>query len=130
MSELHVEGHNPWNKQKLRHFFCLSLTVSADHTGHQRMELLLPPHPEPAIPLPPSHPYLATNYPRKYDLRLTSEQGANRVRNLYAFRERMEGGEDDDDDIIDSDGEDDQKGKGQADEDKSRGRRKCCVDLT
>lgn len=93
-------------------------TFSPDHRGNQRMELLLPPQPEPAIPLPPSHPYLQTNFPRKYDLRLTSEQGSDRVRNLYAFRERLEGGDDDDD--FESDVEDKKMG----DDNKILGRRK------
>lgn len=100
---------------------------SADHLGNQRMELLLPSAPEPAIPLPPSHPYLQTNYPRKYEMRLTSEQGSSRVKNLYAFRERMEGGEEDDDDDEDDEDEDmsdDTKGKSKAgDAGKSKGRR-------
>lgn len=78
---------------------------------------------------PPSHPYLATNYPRHYDLRLTSEQEGARVRNLYAFRERMEGGEDDDDedddddDLVDSDGDEDVKGKAKADDRNKKSRR-------
>jgi transcription initiation factor TFIIF subunit beta len=76
------------------------------------MELLLPDPPEPAIPLPPSHPYLQTNYPRKYDLRITSEQGSDRVRNLYAFKEKLQGGDDNDEDEDDLDsGLEDEKGK-------------------
>ncbi|UZJ53214.1 hypothetical protein CBS101457_002534 [Exobasidium rhododendri] len=88
-----------------------------DHRGKQRMELLLPPHPEPAIPLPPSHPYLQTDIPRKYEMRMTSEQGSTRVRNLYAFKERVEGGdEEDDDDFSDDDDDIPTKGKGKFEE--------------
>jgi len=87
------------------------------------MELLLPPHPEPAIPLPPSHPYLQTNYPRRYEMRLTSEQGSSRVRNLYAFKERMEGGDEDDDDDDLSDDEDSKGKRKSADDSKPKGRR-------
>lgn len=72
------------------------------------MELLLPPHPEPAFPLPPSHPYLQTNYPRRYEMRLTSELAASREKNLYSFKERMEGGEEDDDDLGSDDDDDDE----------------------
>lgn len=102
---------------------------SADHRGNQRMELLLPQPPEPPIPLPPSHPYLQTNYPRKYDLRLTSEQGSARVRNLYAFKERQEGGDEDDDDDVDDDddmdsGLEDSKSKARAGEERSSKGRK------
>lgn len=88
------------------------------------MELLLPPHPEPAFPLPPSHPYLQTNYPRRYEMRLTAEQDKARAKNLYAFKERMEGGEDDDDDLSSDDESMSGKGKDKKDEDgKTRGRR-------
>lgn len=98
----------------------------ADHKGYQRMELLLPQEPEPAFPLPPSHPYLQTHYPRTYDMRLTSEQDGIRVKNLYAFKERLEGGdedEDDDDDDLDS-GMEDNKGKGRSGSASLQGRRK------
>lgn len=96
----------------------------ADHKGYQRMELHLPQEPEPAFPLPPSHPYLQTHYPRTYDMRLTSEQDGVRVRNLYAFKERLEGGdEDDDDDDLDS-GAEDNKGKGRALSESLQGRPK------
>ncbi|PWN35024.1 uncharacterized protein FA14DRAFT_160368 [Meira miltonrushii] len=98
----------------------------ADHKGYQRMELHLPQEPEPAFPLPPSHPYLQTHYPRTFDMRLTSEQNGVRVRNLYAFKERLEGGDeddDDDDDDLDS-GAEDSKGKGRAGSASLQGRRK------
>lgn len=102
--------------------------VSPDHYGKQKMEVLLPPHPEPAFPLPPSHPYLQTNYPRRYEMRLTGEQHSDKIKNLYAFKERMEGGEDDDDDLSSDDGGNSAlgstKGKEKKDEEsKPRGRR-------
>lgn len=92
------------------------------------MELLLPEHPEPAFPLPTSHPYLQTNYPRRYEMRLTSEQGSSKIKNLYAFKEKMEGGEEDDDDEMSSDENSSSnnalgKGKEKTEEGKSRGRR-------
>ena len=61
--------------------------------------------------------------PRRYEMRLTAEQDKARSKNLYAFRERMEGGEDDDEDLSSED-ESLNKGKTKRDEDgKSRGRR-------
>jgi len=89
------------------------------------MEVLLPPHPEPAFPLPPSHPYLQTNYPRRYEMRLTGAQNSEKIKNLYAFKERTEGGEDDDDEDISSD-EDSKSALGSTkgkEEGKPRGRR-------
>lgn len=105
-------------------------SISKDQDGNTKLELLLPEHPYPAIPLPPSHPYLATNYPRQYDLRLTSEQEGARVRNLYAFRERLEGGDEDDEDdydeeaFVNSDGEGDVKAKLKAIEKGQKSRRR------
>lgn len=56
-------------------------------------------------------------------MRLTSDQEKAKTKNLYAFRERMEGGEDDDEDLS-SDDESLSKGKGKKDEEgKSKGRR-------
>jgi transcription initiation factor TFIIF subunit beta len=86
------------------------------------MQLLLPEAPEPAIPLEPGHPDLQTNYPRSYEMRLTSDQGSSKTRNLYAFRERMEGGDEDDDDDDSEVEETNAKAKGE-EEKKSKGRR-------
>lgn len=61
-------------------------------------------------------------------MRLTSEQGSSKIKNLYAFRERMEGGEDDDDDMSSDDDGSNALGKGKEriEEGKSsRGRREC-----
>jgi hypothetical protein len=52
-------------------------------------------------------------------MRLTSEQGSSKVRNLYAFKERIEGGDEDDDfDLSDDDDDDDipMKGRGKMDD--------------
>lgn len=71
-------------------------------------------------------------------MRLTSEQEGARVRNLYAFRERLEGGDDDDEDDFDedglanSDGEGDVKGRAKAIEKGQKSRRESlatCVTL-
>ena len=139
MSECSISLHKyatNWNKADDDSLIC----ISPDHRGHIRMELSLPSEPEPAFPLPPSHPYLQTKYPREYDMRLSGEQGSSRVKNLYAFKERMEGGEDDDDDLSglsDDDDDDDKdialraanKGKGGAgrigQDGKRKGRREC-----
>lgn len=63
-----------------------------DHTGHQRMELLLPDPPQPAIPTEPGKPRNPRwdTIPRAYDLKLTSESAATIKRNIYAFREKLE----------------------------------------
>ncbi|PWN49657.1 hypothetical protein IE53DRAFT_380373 [Violaceomyces palustris] len=79
-----------------------------DHNGHQRMELLLPQNPLPPVPRDPSAgsgPKPWDNIPRAYDLRLTADSMATKARNLYAFKEMVEGGRemDDDDDEDDDD---------------------------
>lgn len=61
-------------------------------------------------------------------MRLTGEQHSDKIKNLYAFKERMEGGEDDDDDLSSDDGGNSAlgstKGKEKKDEEsKPRGRR-------
>ncbi|WFD31813.1 DNA helicase [Malassezia sp. CBS 17886] len=61
-----------------------------DHTGEQRMELLLPEAPQPAIPL--DDPLARTQYskiPREYDMRLTSSTQDTYAKNLYAFAEEL-----------------------------------------
>ncbi|SPO23622.1 related to TFG2 - TFIIF subunit (transcription initiation factor), 54 kD [Ustilago trichophora] len=63
-----------------------------DHTGHQRMELLLPDPPQPAVPTEPGkskNPRWDT-IPRAYDLKLTADSAATLKRNIYAFREKVE----------------------------------------
>ena len=63
-----------------------------DHTGHQRMELLLPDPPAPAIPTEPGKPKNPRydTVPRAYDLKLTADSAATLKRNIYAFREKVE----------------------------------------
>ncbi|CCF52640.1 hypothetical protein NDA11_000656 [Ustilago hordei] len=63
-----------------------------DHTGHQRMELLLPDPPQPAIPAEPGKGRDARweGIPRAYDLKLTADSAATLKRNIYAFREKVE----------------------------------------
>lgn len=63
-----------------------------DHTGHQRMELLLPDPPSPAVPTEPGKPKNPRwdTIPRAYDLKLTSDSAATLKRNIYAFREKLE----------------------------------------
>lgn len=63
-----------------------------DHTGHQRMELLLPEPPLPAIPTEPGQsrdPRWET-VPRAYDLKLTADSAATLKRNIFAFREKLQ----------------------------------------
>ncbi|TKY85535.1 hypothetical protein EX895_005697 [Sporisorium graminicola] len=63
-----------------------------DHTGHQRMELLLPDPPQPAVPTEPGKPRNPRwdTIPRAYDLKLTSDSASTLKRNIYAFREKLE----------------------------------------
>ncbi|CDW99337.1 hypothetical protein [Sporisorium scitamineum] len=63
-----------------------------DHTGHQRMELLLPDPPQPAVPTEPGKPRNPRwdTIPRAYDLKLTADSAATLKRNIYAFREKLE----------------------------------------
>ncbi|CBQ73447.1 related to TFG2-TFIIF subunit (transcription initiation factor), 54 kD [Sporisorium reilianum SRZ2] len=63
-----------------------------DHTGHQRMELLLPDPPQPAVPTEPGKPRNPRwdTIPRAYDLKLTSDSAATLKRNIYAFRETLQ----------------------------------------
>ncbi|GAC97639.1 transcription factor subunit [Pseudozyma hubeiensis SY62] len=63
-----------------------------DHTGHQRMELLLPDPPAPAIPTEPGKPRNPRwdTVPRAYDLKLTSDSASTLKRNIYAFRETLQ----------------------------------------
>ncbi|PWZ03767.1 hypothetical protein BCV70DRAFT_197963 [Testicularia cyperi] len=91
-----------------------------DHTGHQRMELLLPDSPQPPIPTEPGKPRNPQweTIPRAYDLKLTANSDATLHRNIYAFQERLEevepaagsaskteiDSDDDDDDDDDGDG--------------------------
>jgi transcription initiation factor TFIIF subunit beta len=63
-----------------------------DHTGHQRMELLLPDPPAPAVPTEPGKPRNSRydTVPRAYDLKLTSDSASTIKRNIYAFREQLQ----------------------------------------
>lgn len=63
-----------------------------DHTGHQRMELLLPEPPQPAVPTEPGKPRDPKwdTIPRAYDLKLTSDSATTLKRNIYAFREKLQ----------------------------------------
>lgn len=63
-----------------------------DHTGHQRMELLLPDPPAPAVPTEPGKPRNPRydTVPRAYDLKLTSDSASTIKRNIYAFREQLQ----------------------------------------
>ncbi|KAN0061229.1 hypothetical protein ACQY0O_006969 [Thecaphora frezii] len=63
-----------------------------DHTGHQRMELLLPQPPQPAVPSDgaPNKTAQWNKIPRNYDLKLTSDSVNTVRRNLYAFKEKFE----------------------------------------
>ncbi|PWN20677.1 hypothetical protein BCV69DRAFT_277372 [Microstroma glucosiphilum] len=79
----------------------------ADSKGHQRIELILPSAPEAPIPLPEYDPASAgrdvKRIPRNYDLKLTSEAQQTAKKNIFAFREKHEGDDeeelDDDEDI-------------------------------
>lgn len=72
------------------------LTDSPDESGQQKMELLLPEAPLPAIPVEDlSARAEFANIPRHYDMRLTSTTQETYEKNLYAFQEEVL----DDDDV-------------------------------
>lgn len=61
-----------------------------DENGHQKMELLLPDGPSPAIPIEdPLQCARYANIPRRFDMRLTSTTQETFAKNLYAFQEEV-----------------------------------------
>lgn len=100
-----------------------SLLTSPDNEGNQRMELLLPDAPQPAIPI--TNPVIRARYanvPRRYDMRLTSSTQDTYGKNLYTFQERLVDEDDtgshisvdDDDDVVLATGDSPSKSKGNA----------------
>ncbi|WFC99043.1 DNA helicase [Malassezia yamatoensis] len=78
-----------------------------DQNGNQRMELLLPDAPQPAIPVSDaSTPSIYGNVPRAYDMRLTSSTQDTYAKNLYAFQEELVNDEDANDEPDELDVED------------------------
>lgn len=61
-----------------------------DENGHQKMELLLPDSPAPAIPIEdPIQCEKYANIPRRFDMRLTSTTQETFAKNLYSFQEEV-----------------------------------------
>lgn len=61
-----------------------------DEHGQQKMELLLPEGPSPAIPIEdPAQCAKYANIPRRFDMRLTSTTQETFAKNLYAFQEEV-----------------------------------------